>query len=320
MKNTQHILVPHDFSPCSKQALAKGIELAAQTGAELHILHVEVVYSESTLPEEAHKTKAQILHDHLKQEIAECAAQLDLYVSDLNAIRYIVLRNYSASAAIAEYCADYHIDLVVLGTHGRKGLSRTLLGSVAEEVVRLAPSTVLTVREQEAIVPISDHLNRILVPVDFSDHSRAALQYAKELAASFGAGLDVVHVIQEYMHPAFSTAGIVSIYDVKPDIESKATEALSAFYQATEGPDVQADFTALYGNPAKEIIERLTSNKADMLVLTTHGLTGIKRTLLGSVAEKLVREAPCPVITIKSTEPSLRSLSPLASSYKASAA
>lgn len=315
MRTPEHILIPHDFSTCSRQAMAYAIELAAHTGAELHILHVEVIHSDGELPEDANKTKAQILHDHLKKEIAQCAIEQDLFVSDINAIRYIVLRNISASAAIIQYCTDYNIDLVVMGTHGRKGLTRSLLGSVAEEVVRMAPATVLTVREEEQVKPLRQHTSRIEVPVDFSDFSASALHYAKELAASFDATLEVVHVIEERLHPAFYNTGVFSIYDIEPGIETKVVEELKAFYAMVGGPDVKAGFTVLYGTPSKEIIHRLETQKSDLLVISTHGLTGMKRTLLGSVAEKLVREAPCPVITIKNTEPALKAISPLYASH-----
>ena len=311
MRTPEHILIPHDFSACSRQAMAYAIELAAHTGAALHILHVEVLHSDGELPEDENKTKAQILHDHLKKEIQRCAEEQDLFVSDLNAIRYIVLRDLSASAAIVQYCADYTIDLVVMGTHGRKGLSRSLLGSVAEEVVRMAPATVLTVREKERSTSLSEHIDRIVVPVDFSKYSGAALHYAKELAASFDATLDVVHVIEEQLHPTFYNTGVFSIYDIEPGIESKIAQELKSFYAKTKGPDVKAGFTVLYGNPSKELIHQLETQRADLLVISTHGLTGVKRALLGSVAEKLVREAPCPVITLKSTEPALKSVSPL---------
>lgn len=320
MKTPEHILVPHDFSSCSRQALTSAIELAARTRAELHILHVEVIHSDGVLPEDTHKTKAQILHDHLKQEIIDSAAEHDLYVSDLSAIRYIVLRNVSASAAIVKYSTDYHIDLIVMGTHGRKGLTRTLLGSVAEEVVRLAPVTVMTVREKERIKPLSESIKRIMVPVDFSEYSRSALHYAKEMAASVDAALDVVHVIEEHVHPAFYHAGVYSIYDIEPDIESKALEALRAFYESTDGPKGKAGFATLYGHPSKELIHRLETADTDLLVVSTHGLTGLKRSLIGSVAERLVRAAPCPVITLKSTEPSLKTISPFSTSYDRSVA
>ena len=316
MKTPEQILVAHDFSTCSRHALNYAIELAAKTGAELHILHVEVIHVESLLPEEVNKTKAQIFHDHLKKEIRESAERQDLFVSDINAIRYVVLRNISAADAIVNYSNEYKIDLIILGTHGRKGLSRSLLGSVAEEVVRTAPASVLTVRETESFTPLSQHIHNIAVPVDFSESSKAALHYARELALAFGAQLDIIHVIEEKLHPAFYNTGAFSIYDLQPEIKDKLGNELEAFYKTIDGPPVVAKFTLLHGNPSREIINHLQDEKADLLVLSTHGLTGLRRMLMGSVAERLIREAPCPVLTVKNTEPALMSISPFAANYE----
>ena len=310
MRTPEQILITYDFSPCSKQALNYAIEIAAKTGAELHILHVEVIHG--TLPEAGKKSKGQILHDFLKKEILEDTEKQGLYVSDLNAIRYVVLRDISAAQAIVQYCKDYDIDLVIMGTHGRTGLSRNVLGSVAEEVVRAAPASVLTVHATEEFEPLHKHLNLITVPVDFSEYSRAALHYAKDLAAIFDARLNVVHVIEERLHPTFYNTGVFSVYDIDPDIESKVQKELMNFYNEVSGLPLDVDFTVLYGHPSKEIIKQLNTTNCDLLVVSTHGLTGIRRVLLGSVAERLIRKSPCPVFTVKETEPALMAISPFA--------
>ena len=310
MKTPEHILVTYDFSPCSKIALNYALELAASTGAELHILHVEVIHSNGPLPENPDKTKGQILHDFLKKEILSDMEKQGLFVSDLNAIRYVVLRDVSPAQAIITYCSDYHIDLVVMGTHGRKGLSRQILGSVTEEVVRRAPSSVLAVHGNDPFEPLHQHLNTITVPVDFSEHSRAALVYAREIANMFQAKLHVIHVIEEYLHPAFYNTGTFSIYDVEPRIEEKVLVRLKQFYEESPGPDPGAHFHVRHGHPARDILEEMDTWDSDMLVLGTHGLTGLNRVIMGSVAERLVRLSPCPVFIVKETKPSLRTVSP----------
>ena len=316
MRTPEQIMVAHDFSTCSGYALNYAIELAAKTGAELHILHVEVIHTDSLLPDAVNQTKAQILHDHLKKDIRVSAEKQNLFVSDINAIRYVVLRNISAAEAIVSYSTEYEIDLIIMGTHGRKGLSRSLLGSVAEEVVRTAPASVLTVQERESFTPLSQHIHTIAVPIDFSERSKAALHYARELATSFDASLDIIHVIEEKLHPAFYNTGAFSVYDLQPEIEERLGTDLEAFYKTIEGPPIVAKFTILHGHPSKEIINHLDSDNADLLVLSTHGLTGMQRVLMGSVAERLIREAPCPVLTVKNTEPALKSLSPFAANYE----
>lgn len=302
MRKTHNILVAHDFSECSAQALAHGIELATKTGAALHFLYVEILYNDQRLKEEAAKTKAQLLREKLKEAITEATEKLGIGEEDLPVTRYTVLRDIAAAPAIIQYCLDYQIDMVIMGTHGRTGFTRKLLGSVAEEVVRQAPCTVLTIREQVPYKALEPNLNRIAVPIDFSDHSRAALRDALELAKTFGAQLDLVHVIEERLHPAFYNTGVFSIYDIEPDIEAKVMAELRKLFSETGDDQIETEFTILHGSPAKEILHWMAPRNIDLLVISTHGLSGLERTVLGSVTERIVREAPCPVLTIKTKD------------------
>jgi nucleotide-binding universal stress UspA family protein len=246
-----------------------------------------------------------LLREKLKEAITASKKAQGLDDADLSVIKYTVLRDVAAAPAIVRYSREYHIDLIVMGTHGREGLSRKLMGSVSEEVVRLAPCTVFTVREQIAFKPLGEHLESITVPVDFSDHARAALHYAKALARSFGARLDVVHVIEEHLHPAFYNTGVFSIYDIEPDIERKVLDELKKLVNDVGGPSPETQFIVRYGHPVQEILDWLEAQKSDLLVIATHGLSGLDRAVLGSVTGRVVRQAPCPVITVKRTEPLL---------------
>src|SRR5690606_34769986 len=110
-------------------------------------------------------------------------------------VKRAVVRDVAAAPAILQYARDQEMDLVVMGTHGRRGLRRLFLGSVAEEVVRLSVCPVLTVHagpiRSEAL------FGDILVPIDFSPHSKAALRAAASLAPELGASLDLLHVVEE---------------------------------------------------------------------------------------------------------------------------
>lgn len=302
MRKPHNILVAHDFSKCSSQALAHGIELAAKTGAALHFLYIEILYGDRHLKEAAAKTKAQLLREKLKDAISVAVDKLGLKQADLPVTRYTVLRDIAAAPAIIQYCHDYHIDLVIMGTHGRTGFTRKLIGSVAEEVVRQAPCTVLTIREQVVFKPLAPNLNRIVVPIDFSDYSRATLRYALDLAKSFKARLNLVHVIEDRLHPAFYSGGVFSIYDIDPEIETKVMAELRKLFKEVGHDEVETEYTILSGSPAKEILHWMASRDADLLVIATHGLSGLERTILGSVTERIVREASCPVLTIKPKE------------------
>ena len=139
----------------------------------------------------------------------------------------------------------------------------------------------------------------LLVPVDFSQHARLALRHATELASLFKARLDLLHVVEEQLHPAFYNTGVYSVYDMIPEIEEQAVEELALFFRETEGPDVEAAFHVRHGHAAREIVAFAEEHEPFLIVMATHGLQGVEHFLLGSVAEKVVRRAPTPVFTVK---------------------
>ena len=202
----------------------------------------------------------------------------------------------SVERAILAYAAQEAVDLIVMGTHGRRALDRLLLGSVAAKVVRLAECPVFTVGFEAASWE-KGAARRILVPVDFSDHARLALAYARDLAAMYGAHLDLLHVIEE---TALTAAyGMEPVVAQIPDVEGPARKALERLVQDVGGPEVPYTVHVTVGHPAYEIAEFAERQRIDLIVIATHGLTGIKRLLLGSVAEHVVHRAPCPVFTVK---------------------
>jgi nucleotide-binding universal stress UspA family protein len=204
----------------------------------------------------------------------------------------------SAAPSIVDYATETGIDLIVMGTHGRRGVRHLLVGSVTEEVVRLAPCAVLSVRMQTDPKPLSAVRN-VLAPVDFSEHSRDALGVARDVAGSYGARLQLFHVWEDVLHPAFYNMGAMSIKDLQPDIEDRTIGALQELLAETPGPAVETDFHTTEGHAAREIVDFAVENATDLIVIATHGLTGVEHFLLGSVAEKVVRRAPCPVLVVK---------------------
>jgi nucleotide-binding universal stress UspA family protein len=223
----------------------------------------------------------------------------------------VVLRDLSAAGAITRYAGEQAIDVVVMGTHGRRGLRHLLLGSVAEEVVRQSPCPVLTVPETMTTGRLGEGALRILVPVDFSTHAKEALRSAKALAALTGGQLDLLHVVEEVMHPAFYNTGAISVYDVQPDIEEKARYHLKRIDEETGPATLPVHYAVQSGYAAAEITDYAKANGIDLIVMATHGLTGLAHFFMGSVAEKVVRTAPCPVFVVKSFgKPLLTSATP----------
>jgi nucleotide-binding universal stress UspA family protein len=213
-------------------------------------------------------------------------------------------RSISTAPAILDYANENDIDLIVMGTHGRRGLGHLLLVSVAEEVVRVASCPVLTIREHEEPTPI-EAIEQILVPVDFSGHSKKALAYAKEMAATYNARLHLLHVIEDVKYPAFYMSGRLSYFDIVPEVEAKSREALKKFLEDAGMSEATADIHVIEGHAAGDIVKFAASHSIDLVVIATHGLTGLDHFLLGSVTEKVVRRAPCPVFTVKAFGKSL---------------
>lgn len=302
MLQLQKILFPTDFSKCAEQALAHAVFLAEKYGAEIHVLHVITIFEDqpSVVSNEIAETKEMV---RKLEDIAEKQLNKLLDSHSSNDIKIIteIKRGLSAAPAILEYVSDKQIDLIVMGTHGRRGLGHLLLGSAAEEVVRLAPCPVFTIRELKEPKPVM-HVNNILVPVDFSNYSEKALAYASEIAQSYNAQLQLLHIIEETMHPAFSVTGKSSIFDLVPGIKDDSKKRTEKMLNKFVSDKVKSKVFIQGGRAANDIIKFAKENSTDLIVIATHGLTGLEHMLLGSVTEKVVRMSHCPVFTVKAFE------------------
>ena len=290
----QRILHPTDFSDLAEEALAYALDLAVRTGATLYILHIvdgrDDYHAETHLPASDEEALLIRLRERVNEQLgalsSEARAGLELV--------YELAEGRHAAPAIVEHAGRRKIDLIVLGTHGRRGLRHLLLGSVAEEVLRRAPCPALIVHSQDDKPAAVRH---IMVPVDFSDHASVALKQAKHLAALFEARLTVLYVAEEHLVPFFSDTGIptFTVMKIDPDIVAKAGEAHQQLDARIEGPDVPTTYAVRRGQPPTEVIECAREEQADFIVIATRGLSGVRRGMIGSVTERVVRIAPCPV-------------------------
>lgn len=291
------ILMPTDFSNCADSALSHAIFLAQQYGAELHLLHVVVLHGESPQDLQTAFPDIEEIYTRLR-DIAATEMGRTLRARQLGTLRVreVQRRGVAAAPTIVDYAAEEEIDLVVLGTHGRRGIRRFLLGSVAEEVVRTAGCPVVTVPYED--VTSVESIDRILVPYDFSADSEGALETAKELAATYGSQLDVVHAITPPMGPD-GLADVPALGGAQIDLEKAVADALAQRVAAAAGPDVPADTHIVQGGAASEVADFASELGADLIVIGSHGLTGLSHFLLGSVSERVVRLAHCPVLVLR---------------------
>jgi nucleotide-binding universal stress UspA family protein len=148
---------------------------------------------------------------------------------------------------------------------------------------------------------MTDPITRILVPVDFSPHSDRALRYAATLAGQVGASVELLHVVEDLTYGAFSEVYVPNIPDITQEAINVALERVTALKAAIfpHGSDVESVVFA--GRPALTIVDHAAKGRFDLIVMGTHGRTGLSHLLMGSVAEHVVRTAPCPVLTVRAT-------------------
>lgn len=296
MISFRRLLIARDFSPCSDRALALGLDLAARTGATLHLVHAEVLHGDPYgKPADAAGTLDK-MRERLKEGIEHDRDPNTAYQPESVPIEHAVVRDVAAAPALIRYADERDVDLIVLGTHGRRGLRRAVLGSVAEEVARLAPCSVLAVRGGEEFAP-----DTILAAVDFSEGSRVALEQAARLAELYGAQLSLVHVAEEVPVPAFYDSALVSVYAYASGFNEHALNYLHAFAEEVLGKEgaLRAKCQVETGAPASVIVKAVEEAEADLVVVGTRGLSGFRRLLLGSVAERVLRFAPVPVLVAR---------------------
>jgi nucleotide-binding universal stress UspA family protein len=213
------------------------------------------------------------------------------------------VRQGPVAAEIVEEAAALAADLVVMGTHGRSGFEHLMLGSVTEKVLRKAPCPVLTVGwPGGAGAPLEfAALRHIVCPIDFSECSQEALAYALSLAERAKARLTVVNVIEwpdaELRHPH------VMSKEYEQYVEGEARRRL----QAAIPPDARnwcaIEETVLAGTPWRRVLHLATEDAADLIVLGVRGLNAVERFLFGSTANHVVRQASCPVLTVRRRAP-----------------
>jgi nucleotide-binding universal stress UspA family protein len=286
MLDIRKILFPTDFSECAQGAMPHAVRLAELHDADLQLLHVLVLHATSAM-----EAIEPFPGEEDARETLEAAARERVGPR----VTHHVTRAIAAAPAILDYADAQAIDLIVIGSHGRRGIRRLLLGSVAEEVLREAQCPVLIVREEKEPHP-EVGVKRILVPVDFSKQTGLALGYAHELADTFGASLDLLHVVEVPTYPDFYVPFSAALETTA--VRQDARDRLEALAHSLR-PAHEVETHVKVGRTAIEVTDFAENGGHDLIVLPSHGYSGLERVLLGSVAEGVLRRTPCPVLTVK---------------------
>lgn len=288
------IVVPIDFSDTSLKALDYAITLANQFGSQLclvHVLDFPTVFNTAQLPYAGwdQETKAQA-SERLATLIEEKVDALIPVTS-----KVILGRAFKS---ICDTARAQKADLIVIGTHGFTGLKRLLLGSTAERVVRHAPCSVLTIHSQHAKdAKITGKRRKILVPTDFSAPAEEALQSAVEFALQFQMKLQLLYVVPVH----YSTGEYDAVDFAMLAVEQKRSgqKHLAKISQSLLAKKIAVTTKIRTGRPAMEIVEAAEEFDPDLIVISTHGVTGWRRAVLGSTTEEVVRHATCPVLIVR---------------------
>jgi len=278
------ILVPTDGSECATTAADYARDLASAYGATVHALCVADPRTVENAPD------AERVRD-ARADLAErtCADFSAAGVETRQAVRTGVPHR-----AILEYATEQGIDLVVMGTHGRTGVERFLLGSVTEKVVRLSDVPVLTVKATDDGT-VTYPYDEVLVPTDGSSGAAAAVAPAVDVASTYDARLHALSVVD-----TMAMGVDVRSEVVLEQLEDAARRAVEAVERRAADASVAAVETAVeYGRPHGGIRSYVDRNDIDLVVMGTQGRTGVERYLLGSVAEKTVRTSSVPVVTVR---------------------
>lgn len=295
------ILFATDFSECALRAWDHVLFLGKACGAGLDILHV-LEFQPGMDPD------FEVNSRYLERLREQAVPKLDELVN-LAALAGLKAQGRVStgipSQQINETAKQYDTDLVVLGTHGRTGLQHILMGSTAERVVIGAPCPVLTVRllrkpqqpGQAQPIPALTEITRILAPVDFSDCSLEALEYAVQVARQFGATVMILHVLEPVAYGLdFTLSHAAEDRKRREGLESR----LSQFAEVLRSNDLSARFAVRGGVPAESILNAAREDATGLIVMGTHGRRGVSHLVSGSVAEAVLRHAECPVLTVKS--------------------
>ncbi len=287
------LLVPTDFSDLSRSALERAIEIAAQDDAEIVLLYA----LENTDLPTRHLLKAggfPNVHDEFRAGIQRHLEDQQQETVGDRAKSRAMMKEGHAPTVIADAAGELGADMVVLATHGRRGLKRFFLGSTTERVVRIAPCSVLVVREKR-----DDPTAEILVPTDFSDNAKVAVTEAAHLAQSTDSKLILLHVISPLPWPVTDALVVESHPKLQQEVRKGAEEQLRELRNSSVPDGVPCELFVTEGYPDEQIVKIADQRGIDTLVMATQGHSGLDRFFLGSTTEKVVRQAHCTVLVAK---------------------
>ncbi len=279
----ESVLIPTDGSERSERAALHGLALASAYDASVHVLSVvetSALEVESDVDTTAVKTT---LDERAEAAIGAVEGLIDDPTLDVVSS----VREGNPTTEVLGYAAEFDVDLLVMGTHGRTGVRRFLLGSVTEEIVREATEPVLVARAED---PVKTDYETILVPIDDTPESRAAARYAVDVASRFDA---TVHAI------SVADTRIVRSGPLVESLRSSCGKAIRRVSVEATQHDVPVETQVLQGTPAAEILDYIGHHAIDFVVIGRHTRSGLDRFVTRSTGERVIRNTDAPVLSVR---------------------
>ncbi len=285
----RNLLVATDFSGVSDVALDYALSIARRYESTVHVLHVVRPDAYELVPTESLLSARAVVRRWAEQEMGSL-----LISGRLRDIPHqVLLAEGELWPSVAAAIKKNEIDLVVLGTHGRKGAAKFLLGSAAEQIFRFSDRPVLTVGPRVPREPgRSIELRRVLFPADFTPWSTHALSYAASLAEEYHARLILLHVVEKPADTSSKGLAFTREFFAK-ELEGLLPPGAELWCE----PETAVGF----GDPVKGVLEIAQSAPADLIVMGVRGDGALTARLPGSKAYRIVCRAACPVLTVRGT-------------------
>ena len=302
MTNFKRIVLTTDLSTDADFATPYAVELARTFGGSIDLLHAfeEARMIQSAVPDMVGIVSLDWVDESRKVYLERLAKLSDLIGRTYSVPVCPVQLDGNTADVVASYARREKADCIVTATHGRSGFSHVMFGSVAEKIIQFSSCPVLTIKPDPEQKKPAPKFKVIVMATDFSLNSDAAKPYVLELVKRYGATLHVIHVFENDL--LFAQSGVESTPHYEEVMRTEHAwreERLKNYARGLGATELGVIHTVGKGQPAAMIAKYAREVGADCIVIATHGRTGFAHLLIGSVAERVVRLAPCPVLCVK---------------------
>jgi nucleotide-binding universal stress UspA family protein len=283
----ENILVAFDNSEYSKAALAKSSNWVKKHGGR--IILVNAVYfdeEEFSIAPDQREKRFELGRAACFTSKEAVSAQFGIEIESL-------VCEGEAADIITEIAREKKADLIAMGTHGRRGLNRLIMGSVTSAVLVNSPVDVIMVRKPDA--ESSGTYPSILLPFDGSEFSKKALERACQLSKMDGSEVTVLYVIPRYEE----MVGFFRTDSIRKSLSGEAEKIVGEATRIASGHGISVKTEIREGQTADEIVKTASRLKKHLIIMGTYGWRGINKVIMGSTTERVVMDAPCPVLAVK---------------------